>query len=86
MSSFFLRDNDFANRRWVAMPAASALGVSVIRATSAPSVVAATTNADRPRSTPTQPLATWLGGIGWCRLGCSSAASTFRAIHQRPAW
>ena len=50
----FLRDNDFANRRCRCKPVARALGGSLMRATSRPSLVAATRNADKPRSMPTQ--------------------------------
>ena len=53
---FFVRDDDLDSRLCCFIPATSALGGSPIRATSSPSPLAATKNADNPRSTPTQPV------------------------------
>jgi hypothetical protein len=54
------------------MPVANAFGASVMRATSVPSAVAATRNADRPRSTPIQPPSSAVAGrvvVGGVEVG-----------------
>src|SRR5665647_1990087 len=81
----FLRDTARARRRWRRNPAARAFGASVTRATSVPSRVAATTRAERPRSTPTQPEPSLDSREVCLMAGCRSAASTFNDTHQRPA-
>ena len=84
LDPFCLRDNDFASRRWRFIPAASALGASVMRATSVPSAVAATRNADKPRSMPTQPPRSCGSRAGCWWAGCSSAASTVQRHPPAP--
>ena len=83
---FCLRDNDFASRRWRRMPAASGFGgIERCGRPHAPSVVAATTNADRPRSTPTQPPASSsVAGAGAGGRGAGRRPRRSVTTHHRP--